>query len=61
MSLVTYFDLSSGFFGNGKFLTFRDSQAKYMTVDRSYSEYEAIRTYHDRGDEVGRFCDRRAI
>ena len=20
-----------------------------MTVDRSYSEYEAIRTYHDRG------------
>lgn len=30
MSLVTYFDLSSGFFGNGKFLTFRDSQAKYM-------------------------------
>lgn len=21
----------------------------YMTVDRSYSEYEAIRTYHDRG------------
>ncbi|CEF52419.1 MULTISPECIES: hypothetical protein [Lactococcus] len=20
-----------------------------MTVDRSYSEYEAVRTYHDRG------------
>ena len=33
-----------------------------MTVDRSYSEYEAIRTYHDRGMmEVGRFCDRRVI
>lgn len=30
MSLVTYFDLSSGFFGNGKFITFRNSASQYM-------------------------------
>ncbi|WP_251713478.1 hypothetical protein [Lactococcus ileimucosae] len=30
MSLLTYFDLHSGFFGNGKFLTFRNSSSQYM-------------------------------
>ncbi|MGL4248162.1 MAG: hypothetical protein ACRCR5_05160 [Lactococcus garvieae] len=30
MSLLTYFDLSSGFFGNCKFMTFRNSSSQYM-------------------------------
>ncbi len=30
MSLLTYFDLSSGFFGNIKFMTFRNSTSQYM-------------------------------
>ncbi|WP_338998203.1 hypothetical protein VNN28_09775 (plasmid) [Lactococcus formosensis] len=30
MSLLSYFDLSSGFFGNCKFMTFRNSASQYM-------------------------------